>query len=215
MDAKLKSLKVVDLKQILSKAGVSAPAKANKSDLISKILASQEAIDAYNAQYPSETPNDDLLAPPEDLDWNADEVPSSKVEEPAKPAAEPPQPTIEPEKAADTTESATTTEDAELEKRRQRAARFGIPLVESKPKRTPAAAKKTAPPNDNPDKLKARADRFGTKSPAAGETSPGSKRKRASLPAVEVDPEELERRRKRAERFGASLKPVVSFGSFC
>lgn len=61
MDAKLKSLKVVDLKQILSKAGVSAPAKANKSDLISKILASQEAIDAYNAQYPSETPNDDLV----------------------------------------------------------------------------------------------------------------------------------------------------------
>lgn len=64
MEAKLKSLKVVDLKALLTKANVSPPAKANKSDLISRILGSPAAIDVYNAQYPSEsasTVNDDLV----------------------------------------------------------------------------------------------------------------------------------------------------------
>ena len=59
---KLKALKVVDLKQILSKAGVSVPAKANKSDLISRILSSKQALDVYANLYPI----DDLLAPPEE-----------------------------------------------------------------------------------------------------------------------------------------------------
>lgn len=64
MEAKLKSLKVVDLKALLTKANVSPPAKANKSDLISRILGSPAAIDVYHAQYPSEsapTVNDDLV----------------------------------------------------------------------------------------------------------------------------------------------------------
>ena len=43
-----KALKVVDLKDILSKAQVSVTGKANKPDLIAKILASQQAIDVYN-----------------------------------------------------------------------------------------------------------------------------------------------------------------------
>lgn len=60
---KLKALKVVDLKAILTKANVQAPAKATKSDLISRILASQPAQDAYLSLYP---PQDDLLAPPEE-----------------------------------------------------------------------------------------------------------------------------------------------------
>jgi SAP domain-containing ribonucleoprotein len=62
MDAKLKALKVVDLRQILATANVSAPAKANKNDLIAKILASKPALDAYAKLYPP----DDLLAPPEE-----------------------------------------------------------------------------------------------------------------------------------------------------
>lgn len=123
-----------------------------------------------------------------------------------------------------------------MEKRKQRAARFGIPLVEPKAKPTSAATKiqKSTPSSEVrilysyqqadlksvisgqvPDKLRARADRFGIKSPAAApkETSPGSKRKRTA-PVVEVDPEESERRRKRAERFGIGLKPVVSLPVF-
>lgn len=66
MDAKLKSLKVVDLKDILAKAAVSAPAKANKQELIARIVASPQAIAVYNKQYPSKPPTDDLLAPPEE-----------------------------------------------------------------------------------------------------------------------------------------------------
>lgn len=42
-----KALKVVDLRNILSKAEVSAPQKANKQDLITKILASEQALKAY------------------------------------------------------------------------------------------------------------------------------------------------------------------------
>lgn len=60
---KLKALKVVDLKAILAKANVQAPAKATKSDLIARIIASQPAQDAYLSLYP---PQDDLLAPPEE-----------------------------------------------------------------------------------------------------------------------------------------------------
>ena len=46
-----KALKVVDLKEILNRASVSIPSKSNKNDLITRILASSAALDAYNAQY--------------------------------------------------------------------------------------------------------------------------------------------------------------------
>ena len=62
MDAKLKALKVHDLKAVLARAQVSAPARATKSDLVARILASPPALDAYAALYPP----DDLLAPPEE-----------------------------------------------------------------------------------------------------------------------------------------------------
>ena len=42
-----KQLKVADLKEILTKAQVTIQGKANKADLIAKILASQEALNAY------------------------------------------------------------------------------------------------------------------------------------------------------------------------
>jgi len=65
MEAKLKALKVVDLKQILSSANVSAPAKSTKNDLIAKILSSKQALDAYAKLHPP----DDLLAPPEEYEY--------------------------------------------------------------------------------------------------------------------------------------------------
>ena len=64
MDSKLKSLKVADLKDILAKANQPPPPKATKADLITRILASTEATDVYNAKF---GPKDDLLAPPEEL----------------------------------------------------------------------------------------------------------------------------------------------------
>lgn len=62
MDAKLKTLRVVDLRQILSTANVSVLTKATKGDLVAKILSSKAALDAYAILYPP----DDLLAPPEE-----------------------------------------------------------------------------------------------------------------------------------------------------
>ncbi|KAJ6557176.1 hypothetical protein B0H10DRAFT_2240868 [Mycena sp. CBHHK59/15] len=209
MEAKLKTLKVVDLRDILAKAHEQPPQKATKADLVARILASPAAAAVYNAKF---APKDDLLAPPEDLDWDVDQpvapveqpIPASKpaskpVSTPAsKPAANPaskpavaPAPAPAPTPAAPMAEPAPAASsadaDAELEKRRKRAERFGVPLLESRPpqpKKTPVAKQP-----DNPEKLNARAARSG------------SAQKRAA-PVEEVDPEEQERRRKRAERFG-------------
>ncbi|KAJ4498321.1 hypothetical protein C8R41DRAFT_938645 [Lentinula lateritia] len=238
MEAKLKSLKVVDLKQILTRASAVPAGKANKADLIAKIIATPAAVDAFNALHPSKPAppsHDDLLAPPEDLDWTVDEVPPSKLveaasepttETPASLAAEPAtapisaQDTAPEPQVSHTAESASHPADAELEKRKQRAARFGIPLVETKTRQRLATAIKTnvttTQPSDDAEKIKARAERFGLKIAANGKTgpsednqsSPGSKRKRGAVappPEGEVDLEEVERRQKRAERFG--LKP--------
>ncbi|TRM69650.1 hypothetical protein BD626DRAFT_474870 [Schizophyllum amplum] len=51
MDAKLKSLKVADLRELLTTAGEPAPSKANKQDLISRVAASSAALAAYRAKY--------------------------------------------------------------------------------------------------------------------------------------------------------------------
>lgn len=53
-----KALKVVDLKEILSKAQVAVTGKTNKPDLIAKILASPEALKVYEEQYGSPAAKD-------------------------------------------------------------------------------------------------------------------------------------------------------------
>ncbi|KAF9244845.1 hypothetical protein BU15DRAFT_85702 [Melanogaster broomeanus] len=215
MDAKLKSLKVADLKDILAKASASAPAKSNKQDLINRILANAAAVQIYEQLYPTteskntlpaavpinSSSNDDLLAPPEDLDFEEFNVPlpvsspksSFLKQSPQITKLTPASPSKPPSKATPlVTPSATlSTEvpavddqalvDGELEKRRARAARFGIPLVEPKKPHQPPP-KKAAP---------------------STKAAPVPERKRAA-PVEEVDPEEHERRRKRAERFRSS-----------
>ncbi|KAG6868911.1 hypothetical protein C0993_007685 [Termitomyces sp. T159_Od127] len=124
----LQSLKVTDLRAILSKAGVRAPAR--KHHMIAKIQADPDAYKIYTALYPQQPPQDPQPQPKPVLD--------------------------------------------EAEKRRLRAERFGIPLV-------PAAL-------DDPNKLAARAARFGA----------------AQNPADGAAAEEEEKRRRRAERFGTN-----------
>lgn len=136
------------------------------------------------------------------------------------------------------TAAAATPADEELEKRKARAARFGIALVEpSKPKpksvkaasaQTPKSASVGAADvvsriahvsrtfgntlrSQDPEKLNARAQRFGTRKPEqqtgavhTPDVTGGGKKRRTAV--EEVDAEEQERRRKRAERFGV---PVV------
>ncbi|KAI0958708.1 hypothetical protein AcV7_004443 [Taiwanofungus camphoratus] len=170
MESKLKALKVVALKDILAKASVSAPSKANKQDLINKILATPAAINVYNAQHasskpvsaPRQTPsppkpaplpaqNHQSLVPPKDA---ASATPTAQAPE-KPPASSPTRPVSAAPPATKATASTSSTakdpsprespatdgtEDEELEKRKARATRFGLPLVETtQPKSTAKA----------------------------------------------------------------------------
>ncbi|TFK18923.1 hypothetical protein FA15DRAFT_674908 [Coprinopsis marcescibilis] len=139
MDSKLKALKVAELRAILSQANASAPAKATKQDLITRILASESAQAAYQQTYEPDavtSPTDDTLDAP-DLPEDPPAAPE-EFEEAFEPLAE------EPEEPT-TTETAAPV-DPELEARKKRAERFGIPLVEpTKPKAKVEKTIKTKP----------------------------------------------------------------------
>ncbi|KAG1807624.1 uncharacterized protein BJ212DRAFT_1485477 [Suillus subaureus] len=204
MDTKLRALKVQELKEILSKASI-PPGNAKKQDLINKILANPPAIDVFHTLHPGTKPknskpapppstDDDLLAPPEEIDWTVEE---SITVEPASPPKESEQPLPSPAPAvaappAPEPEPAPAVQSEE-DKRKARAARFGTAYVEPVQKQPKKAA------GEKPDILKARAERFGfVASVAKG-------RGKRTAPVENVDPEEQERRRKRAERFGLPL----------
>ncbi|QRV93785.1 hypothetical protein RhiJN_21803 [Ceratobasidium sp. AG-Ba] len=151
MEAKLKALKVPELKELLTKSGTPIPSKANKADLIAKILDTPDALKLVDGgSAPAEAPktaDDDLLAPPDEFDWDGGADSSKATAAPAEAATT----EAAPAETADTTESAPaeaapeaetsnaqtaesstkTPEELEIERRKARAARFGIPYVEN------------------------------------------------------------------------------------
>ena len=136
------------------------------------------------------------------VDWNVDQpvtLPPPAFIEPKQLVTKPPTPP-----------PTVTAIDSELEKRRKRAERFGIPFIE--PKNPPTTDARLFPllmmslshvELQAAKKLEERAARFGIPAgmPAPAPSNSKKNLKRPAAQADVVDPEELERRRKRAERF--------------
>ncbi|KAL1919127.1 uncharacterized protein VTP21DRAFT_2509 [Calcarisporiella thermophila] len=268
-ETKYKALKVVELKELLQKAGL--PTTGKKEELIERLTQ----YDAANANNSASATNNQQsgdefahLAPPND--FNIDDLAppkieslmdSSKVQASANPTnsnpplaapqSQPhnetkPPPAEEPKVVQKEGSNfkyvpisfsgpqAASKVDSEEEKRRQRAARFGIPLSEEERRKERAtkfgmkggkeeAPAKTATPVENPktsldpETLKKRQERFGivnkapeflSKQQSAPSQPPQKKPPSAAQPQTKstapIDPEEEEKRRKRAERFGLS-----------
>jgi len=256
MESRLKALKVVELKEILTKAGVAIPAKANKPDLIAKIIETPAALEVFEltrgggdkekfvgtpaggatpqppqsatvSRLASETPAtpNDLLAPPEPFDWSSgggvteatgkaasaggqsESLPSTSAEVAAGPISSDPSSKLEAKAVVNksTAESAPEEEDEEAKRRRQRAERFGIPIVEPKKPRPAKAQQTQAKPQ------KAAASQMD-KSTTLKSTANGTNGKTSSGARVIVK-EDVEKLQKRAERFSIKAEDTSAASS--
>ncbi|VDB87445.1 unnamed protein product [Peniophora sp. CBMAI 1063] len=220
MESKLKSLKVAELKELLAGVNIATPNRATKADLISKIVESQAAQDAYMTKY---EPNHASAAPaasvPEpaavvDVEPEVTEAEPEPEPEPTPATSTTSAPTTDPAPAAaaatpaikapdETTEAPEEDAEAALAARKARAERFGIPFVED-----PAAVLADAKNERHRGGRGGRKARGGgilsqPEKPAAKEGGKGREAKgKGGIEKVEVDGEKL---KSRAERFG--LKP--------
>lgn len=218
MESKLQSLKVAELKQLLTAAGLAV--SGNKPDLIQRLLENPQATASLGGQ--EAAPALASTATP------ATPVPAAATPTPA-PAPAPAPATAPPTSDHDTSSTPAPAADpseedrrqaliAELEKRKARAAKFGQPLGEAErkleraikfgldPKEEAAVSKLTKPLSTPADRRKEKkesgAKKEGNKEgnkEAVKEETEEEKEKR--LKAVE---EEKEKARRRAERFGLS-----------
>ncbi|KAG8773101.1 hypothetical protein FRC12_002721 [Ceratobasidium sp. 428] len=264
MEAKLKSLKVADLKDILTKSNTPIGSKANKADLIAKILATPAALELAGGGGGSEAVtktveggagaggagDDDLLAPPDEFDWEGGDAKDAAAPAPAAEAKAEPAPATEavasteapepgpatrtttdtaPEAEAVASETPQSAEDPELERRKARAARFGVPLVESAAptppkKKGPRAKGKSDPPVKQGDKKGAGdAGKPAEGGGAGNKKAEGSKKvegkkddqpKSMKISAKEAAPNDDDAKlAARAARFGISATPATAGGS--
>lgn len=210
MESKLASLKVADLKQLLTAAGL--PVSGNKPDLIQRLLENPAATASLGGGAPavaSPAPTPAAVAAP------APAAPS-----PAPVDASTPAPAPAPEAASNgqTTEAPQQSEEerrqaliAELEKRKARAAKFGQPLGEAErkleraikfgldPEEEAGVAKLSKPlATREPKRRGEKGEKKEVEGKAAKEQET-EEQKQARLAAVKA---EKEKARKRAERFG-------------
>jgi len=173
MDNAVKQLKVPELRRILADAGVAASPRAKKDALVNAVINDKNALELFSTRH---------CQPPD---------PTTVPDAPAPAPLTPP---------ASTAQSVENTADSELDKRKARAARFGIPLVNPFPDVSTCflcLCFVSLTFVQDEDKLKARAKRFGLDNDQVRSA------------AEQIDPEELEKRKKRRERFCA--KASVSF----
>ncbi|GAC93017.1 predicted RNA binding protein [Pseudozyma hubeiensis SY62] len=204
MESKLQSLKVAELKSLLTSAGLAV--SGNKPDLIQRLLENPGATASLDGGAAAESAP--VAAP----------APTAAAPAPAAAAAptQAAEPTPAPEDSYNTTSASESEETrrqaliVELEKRKARAAKFGQPLGEAEQKLERAikfgldaedaagVAKLAQPLGAKPLKeRKQRSERTEVKKAQESEEE-----KQERLKRVE---EEKEKARRRAERFGLSV----------
>jgi SAP domain-containing ribonucleoprotein len=210
MEAKLQSLKVAELKALLTSAGLAV--SGNKPDLIQRLLENPAATASLGGEAQEAAAAAEPAAAPEAV------VEAASEPSPAPPAAAPA--SVSEAKAASPAASAAAVQASEseqrdalireLEKRKARAAKFGQPLGEAE-RKLERAIKFGLAASDEADVAKL------SQPLGAGAPTPkreGNKQNKAAQPAQRVESEEdkqqrlaaleaeKEKARKRAERFG-------------
>jgi len=177
MESRLKALKVVELKDLLQKANVAIPAKANKPDLIAKILSSQAAIGVFESSNGSEA--------------GGSSTPSAvKQASTPKPAAIPvPTSSSNAKKEVLETNAAADGQTSDLLAPPEEIDWSAVGASST----SPAGAAGTASTASKP---------ISSTQPPAPVDAPTSTSGEPSTSIPEVEDEETMRRRKRAERFG-------------
>ncbi|WFD18533.1 hypothetical protein MCAP1_000737 [Malassezia caprae] len=201
MEAQLQSLKVPELKELLQAADL--PVSGNKADLIKRLLENPKATASLesstgDAPAPSEpTPAQSTEKNEATSETVTKESAPEAATQPAEKQGEQPATSSEP-----TMEARTEALLAELEKRKARAVRFGQPYEELE-KRITRIRKFGMEAEDGEDTGRLDSELKKSRPKAAASQPPAKTAAPTPAPSEPaVDAEELERRKRRAERFG-------------